>query len=64
MLHAGGKEAVDIYNILIKKIWTTEKWSLDWKFLQEVIVSRKTSRNLLECFALHGHFVSMIINPP
>ena len=31
--------------------------------LQEVIVSRKTSRNPLECFSLHGHFVFMIINP-
>ena len=24
----------------------------------------KTSRHLLECFALHEHFVLMIINPP
>ena len=31
MIHAGREEAVDIYYILIKKIWTTEKWPLDWK---------------------------------
>ena len=30
---------------------------------QEVIVSRKTIHSLLECFALHEHFVFMIINP-
>ena len=33
------------------------------RIVQEVIVSQKTSRRLLECFSLHAHFVFMIIKP-
>ena len=36
---------------------------MDTRTLQEVIVSRKTIRHLLECVALHAYFVFMIINP-
>ena len=31
MITAVGDEAIDIYHILIKKIWESEKWPIEWK---------------------------------
>ena len=41
MILAAGEEAVDIYHTLIKKIWQTEKWPLDWKKSIYVPLSKK-----------------------
>ena len=65
MIHAGGEEAVDIYYILIKKIWTTEKWPLDWKKSIYVPLPKKGDLQMCSNYrtiALISHASKILLN--
>ena len=51
------------FNLKKNYLSWVDSYIFQYRTVQEVIVSRKTSRRLLECFALHEHFVFMIITP-
>ena len=65
MILAGGEEAIDIYFILIKKIWTSEKWPLDWKKSIYVPLPKKGDLQLCSNYrtiALISHASKILLN--
>ena len=65
MILAGGEEAIDIYYTLIKKIWTSEKWPLDWKKSIYVPLPKKGDLQLCSNYrtiALISHASKILLN--
>ena len=65
MIVAAGDEAIDLYYTLIKKIWLTEQWPLDWKKSIYVTLPKKGDMQLCSNYrtiALISHASKILLN--
>lgn len=65
MIMAGGEEAIDVYHLLINRIWTTEKWPLDWKTSIYVPIPKKGDLKTCSNYrtiALISHASKILLN--